>query len=103
MVARDQVGQPWGHARDISQSGMRLETQQRQGIGSVHTLIFVWDLTEHRARVEVVRHTEDGLAVRFVEPDPTFSAALHELTTGCPAAPQADPGYADRFWAESAE
>jgi hypothetical protein len=63
---------------------MRLQTTLRQPVGSRHLLFFIWGAEEVTFEAEVVRHTDDGLAVRFVSPDPEFCEVIEELIADAP-------------------
>ena len=66
----------WGQVRDMSISGMFVETSQRPPVGSESDVLL--DLNEHRAttRVRVTRHGSRGVGLEFVEPGDEFLEAL---------------------------
>ena len=68
-----------GRTRNVSISGLFLETGERPGIESVVDLWFVWGDDTYVAKARVMRHAEDGIGVAFVEPDPLFLGALAEI------------------------
>ena len=84
FVARIATGTSWGVVADISVTGMRLKTDQLEPVGSQHEILFVWGEEEYHAAVEVVRHCEEGLAVRFLDADADRNAAIEEITTDTP-------------------
>ncbi len=91
FVGRVETAATWGVVVDISVTGLRLKTEQLEAIGSKHTLMFVWGDEEFHAPVEVVRHCEHGLAVRFLTPDPDRDAAINEIIEGTPVRRGTDP------------
>lgn len=82
MIARPEA--PWGIAQDLSQSGMRLKTDKTEPVGSRHDIFFIWGGQEFSCIVEVARHCDDGLAVKFIDPDDSMRVAIDEITQSSP-------------------
>ncbi len=68
-----------GHTRNISMSGLFLETPARPAVGSVVDLWFVWGEDTFVGKATVVRHAPDGVGLAFHEPDGLFLGALAEI------------------------
>ena len=77
-------GDPPGRTRNISLSGLFVETPSRPPVGSDVQLWFVWGEDTFVGKAKVVRHANDGIGVAFVEPDTLFLGALAEIL-GIPA------------------
>jgi hypothetical protein len=71
--------EPPGHTRDISLSGLFLETALRPAVGETVDMWFVWGEDTFTGKARVIRHAEDGIALAFIEPDPLFLEALSEI------------------------
>jgi hypothetical protein len=71
---------PFGRSRDISTSGVFVETTDRPPIGSMHEIWFVWGDEIYATRASIVRHADDGVALTFEKPDGVFVQALKEIT-----------------------
>lgn len=95
FVSRVETGSTWGVVVDVSITGLRLNTEQMEPVGSQHTLFFIWGDAEFEASVEVVRHCEGGLAVRFLTTDSDRDAAIDEIIEGLTPRRGADPSYGD--------
>jgi len=65
--------------RNLSISGLFLETEERPSVGTVVDLWFVWGDDTHVAKARVIRHANDGVGLTFVEPDHLFLGALAEI------------------------
>ena len=79
FVASSDEMAPLGRTRNVSTSGMFLETQVRPQVGSVQRLSLVWgdDIIECCARI--VRHAQDGVGIAFMEADAAFRVLLGEM------------------------
>jgi len=84
FVGRADTHATWGLVADLSVTGMRLKTEQVDPIGARVDLVFIWGDEEFTCPVEVVRHCEGGLAVRFLTLDPERDAAIAEITADVP-------------------
>jgi hypothetical protein len=65
--------------RDISLSGLFLETAERPPIGDLIDVWFVWGDDTFTGKAHVIRHADDGIGIAFVEPDNAFLGALAEV------------------------
>ncbi len=65
--------------RNISMSGLFLETEARPTVGSVVDVWFVWGEDTFIGKAKVIRHAADGIGVAFHEPDALFLGALAEI------------------------
>ena len=65
--------------RNMSISGLFLETDKRPDIDALVDLWFVWGDDTFVSKARVVRHATDGLGLTFVEPDGAFLSALAEI------------------------
>ena len=72
--------EPFGKTRDISSSGMYIETKLRPEIGSKHQISFVWGEDSYFCSAEIVRHAEDGVGITYLDADTSFKYAIEELT-----------------------
>jgi len=83
---------PFGRARDLSVTGVFLETEARPALESVHEVSLVWgdDTVECGARV--IRHTDEGVGLAFIEPDGSFRNVVDDILRTSPAIEVA-PGY----------
>lgn len=79
FVGIGEDGQPPGRTRNISLSGLFLETDERPEIGSILNLWFVWGEDTFISDARVIRHADDGIGLAFVEPDGLFLGALAEI------------------------
>ena len=71
---------PLGCSRNVSSTGIFVETTKRPPLESLHTLWFVWgeDIVSTSARV--VRHAEDGIAFTFEAPNEALQRILADIT-----------------------
>jgi hypothetical protein len=72
-------GDPPGRTRNISVSGLFLETGKRPPVGSLVDLWFVWGEDTFTGKARVIRHAQDGIGLAFVEPDKLFLDAIAEI------------------------
>ncbi|MBN1959810.1 MAG: PilZ domain-containing protein [Deltaproteobacteria bacterium] len=70
---------PPGRTRNISLSGLFVETATRPQIGSAIDIWFVWGDDTYTSKAKVIRHADDGIGVAFVEPDVHLLDALAEI------------------------
>ena len=73
---------PLGATRDVSISGMFLTTRKRPAIGSILEITIVWGDDSGRTKAEVIRHEEDGIALRFVDPGDGFEYIIAQVASG---------------------
>ncbi len=83
---------PFGRTRDLSVSGMFLETEARPPIGAEQEIAIVWGDDTCICSVKVVRHADDGVGLTFVTPDATFMNAVREIITSADVEPIAGSG-----------
>jgi hypothetical protein len=77
-------GKPPGRTRNISLSGLFVETPVRPPVGSSVDVWFVWGEDTFVGQAKVIRHADDGIGVAFLDPDALFLGALAEIL-GIPA------------------
>jgi hypothetical protein len=65
--------------RNVSMSGVFLETAERPTVGTLFDLSFVWGEDTFTSKARVIRHAPDGIGVTFCEPDRPFLEALAEI------------------------
>ena len=70
---------PIGRTRNLSRTGVFIETAMRPDVGSLHELRLAWDKTTYVCVVRVVRHARDGIGVAFSELDSFFAQAVAEI------------------------
>ena len=71
---------PLGRSRDVSLSGVFVETPHRPDIDTHCEIWFVWGEDIYSANAKIVRHADDGIGVTFIDPDPLFLRVLQEIT-----------------------
>ncbi len=79
LVTLGDGDEPPGRTRNISISGLFLETRRRPPVGEEVSLCFVWGEDTFVTRAQVIWHGDDGLGLKFVEPDTLFLGALAEI------------------------
>ena len=70
---------PFCRTRDLSLTGLFLETNARPALGSVHEISLAWGDDLFTCRAKVVRHAADGVGICFVEADSLFNEAVQEI------------------------
>jgi hypothetical protein len=75
---------PFGRSRDLSTSGVFLETDQRPRIGSERQLSVVWGKDTFLCRAKVVRHDSSGIGLAFVNPPPPFLHVVEDIIHDAP-------------------
>lgn len=75
---------PFGRTRDLSLTGIFVETSERPGIGDVVNLGFVWGEDSLVCAARVARHASDGIGLTFVDPDAYFLRAVSEILEATP-------------------
>jgi hypothetical protein len=75
---------PFGRARNLSGSGIFLETAVRPEIGSTRELVFIWGDDTLTCKAKIVRHAADGIGLTFVDPDAGFLRASQEILDSSP-------------------
>lgn len=78
---------PFGRTRDLSVSGMFLETEARPALDSEQKIAIVWGDDTCVCRAKVVRHADDGIGMTFMTPDATFMNAVREIITSSSSGP----------------
>ena len=79
FVGSDIEPLPFGRSRDLSLTGVFLETTARPPIGDEREISIAWGADVFTCSARVVRHADDGVALVFVEPDTFFQQVLHEI------------------------
>jgi hypothetical protein len=74
----------FGRTRDLSTTGIFLETEGRPPIGTALNIDVAWGDHVQSCRAEVVRHAGNGIALRFIDPEPLFQEALREIISSSP-------------------
>jgi len=77
--------EPFGHARNLSLSGVFLETAARPAVDSMRELVFIWGDDTLTCSARVVRHAPDGVGLAFIDPEPAFVHLLREILDTSPA------------------
>ena len=75
---------PFGRSRNLSLSGLFLETSSRPAIGDIQNISFVWGDETYLCAARIVRHAGDGIALTFVNPDAGFMYAIQDILKSSP-------------------
>jgi hypothetical protein len=75
---------PFGRTRDLSVTGIFVETTERPEIEGILNIGFVWGEDALVCAARVVRHTSDGIGLVFVGPDAFFLRAVSEILESTP-------------------
>jgi hypothetical protein len=75
---------PFGRTRDLSVTGLFVETKERPPIETVVNLGLVWGEDSLVCAARVIRHTGDGIGLSFVKPDAFFLRAISEILESSP-------------------
>ena len=89
FVRRDGKDLPWGMTRNLSVSGMFLETEDRDPVGTEYTISIVWGDEIYACRARVMRHGSAGLGLMFIDPDASFLRTVQEVIDSSPVAESA--------------
>lgn len=68
-----------GITRDVSLSGLYVETIEAPPVGSSWKVAFVWDDHVYPSNTRVVRQGECGVGLAFLDPDDLRDAAILEM------------------------
>jgi hypothetical protein len=79
FVGLGEADQSPARSRNLSVSGLFLETASRPPVGSIVTLWFVWGEDTFITKAKVIRHDSDGLGLTFVDAESPFLGALAEI------------------------
>lgn len=79
FIGQGDEGIPLGHTRNLSLSGIFLETDARPPVDSVQEISLVWGEQTYVCRARIVRHADDGIGLTFLDPDQGFCWALDEI------------------------
>ena len=79
---------PFGRTRDLSVSGAFVETSVRPEVGTDHEIAMVWGEDTFVCLARVVRHTEDGIGLNFLNADDTFRIAVEDIIRNQPVKPK---------------
>ncbi|MBC7792114.1 MAG: PilZ domain-containing protein [Clostridia bacterium] len=85
VAAGDDNPVPFGRTRDLSVTGVFVETLHRPDVEDVVTLGLVWGEDSLICAARVVRHTNEGIGLSFLKPDPFFIRAIVEILHTTPA------------------
>lgn len=75
---------PFGRTRDLSVSGVFLETDERPYVGTVREIAVVWGDDTFFCSARVVRHSNDGIGLVFVEPPRPFLDVVTDIIADQP-------------------
>lgn len=75
---------PFGRTRDLSETGIFVETEDRPGIGSVVDIHMVWGDDNVSSQARVVRHDSSGIGLEFLSPNSWFSRCVEEILEASP-------------------
>lgn len=84
FVGYDAQMPPFGRTRDISWTGCFVETRSRPNIGALVDIHIVWGDDAVSCTAQVVRHADEGVAMRFVEPGVWFMQCVREILEESP-------------------
>jgi len=82
FICRGEEMQPFGRSRDLSLSGLFLETRDRPPLGATPDIALVWGDGTFMCKTKVMRHADDGIGLQFIDPDPAFLGAVQEILNG---------------------
>ena len=88
----------WGTCTELSVTGLLVATAERPEPGSCHRLGLTWRTETYWCSAQVVRHTEDAVALRFQTSDAIFSAVLEEVVAASPPATRQWEGYEQLYY-----
>jgi hypothetical protein len=74
----------FARTRDLSITGIFLETEARPAAGSTLEITLAWGDDVFSCHARVVRVADDGFALIFVDPDTFLMQALHEILDSTP-------------------
>lgn len=88
----DDGGMPFGLARNLSITGVFLETAARPPLDSEHPISVVWGDDTVVCTARVIRYDADGIGLAFVDPDESFCQVIREILETSPVIkpPQSD-------------
>ena len=69
----------FGPVKDLSRSGLYVFTGARPEIGAVEDFSFSWSGKRVQCKVRVVRHSDDGIGVEFVDPSDKVLAGIERI------------------------
>lgn len=75
---------PFGRTRDLSVTGLFVETAERPPVALVVNLGLVWGEDGLVCAARVVRHANDGIGLSFLKPDAYFLRAISEILESTP-------------------
>lgn len=76
---------PFGRTRDLSVTGIFVETTTRPAIDSIVNIGLVWGDDSLVCAARVARHASEGIGLHFVNPDTFFLRAITEILESSPA------------------
>lgn len=76
---------PFGRTRDLSTSGIFVETEDRPALKSIIDVHMVWGDDAVSSEAKVVRHADDGVGLTFVAPGEWFVQVITEVIESSPA------------------
>ncbi|MBI5510773.1 MAG: PilZ domain-containing protein [Deltaproteobacteria bacterium] len=87
FVGMGDASVPFACTRDLSLSGLLLETAVRPPLRSQLEISLAWGDDVFSCHAAVVRHTPQGIALAFSDPDAYFLQALQEIMDTAPPVP----------------
>jgi hypothetical protein len=84
FVATSDGEPPVARSRDLSTTGIFLETENRVPMGSSLDISLAWGESLLSCQARVVRRDDAGIALAFVEPDTFFMQAIDEIMESSP-------------------
>lgn len=80
---------PFGRTRDLSITGIFVETDDRPDVDATVDIHMVWGDDNVSCQARVVRHDEAGIGLAFIEPNAWFSQCVEEILDSSPPIPVA--------------
>ena len=84
FVGSDDGTLPFGRTRDLSLTGIFLETGGRPAIGQRYEIGIAWGEGVFGCQAKIVRHAVNGVALTFIDPDTFFLQAIQEIMETSP-------------------
>ena len=75
---------PFGRTRDLSSSGIFVETKDRPSIGDMVDIHMVWGDEDVTCQAKVARHADEGIGLAFVEPNAWYLTCVEEILEASP-------------------
>lgn len=84
FVGYDLDTPPFGRTRDLSASGIFVETDDRPAIGDTVDIHMVWGDDNVSCQAKVARHADEGIGLAFIEPNAWFLQCVEEILDSSP-------------------